>query len=220
VPLIPYGDDNGLARACRICDETPEKCMATPAEQIRMTCHPRPGEQEAIAKKLKEQSEADRAKKWCREHPTEMLCTPSRSPDQLELRGALEGAPVHMDPDSQLSSGGRVVLHNGSLMRVVMTPDGYLDIFYVEPRPGLNVLPGVRLLRGKWTGPPPQNLVAVAFVFPRPPCRPVPYGVRGVVDQSNTLVLHGPAPTVAPDCTVTGHEWSANSELRFEKVQP
>jgi hypothetical protein len=138
-------------------------------------------------------------------------------PYDLGPRGSPEGAPARVGP---VPDSGRVVLHNGSLMRVVMTPDGYMDIFYVRPRPGLPVLPGVRLLRGQWDGPPPQNFVAVAFVFPPYPCPPVPYGVRGVVDQSDTLVLFGPAPIVAPGCRVIGHDWTRNSELRFEQVRP
>ncbi len=137
----------------------------------------------------------------------------------LEPRGRLEGAPALEGGEQLLTQGGRVALHNGSLMRIVMTPDGYVDVFYVKPRPGLPVTPGVRLLRGRWTGPPPQNLVAVAFVFPPFPCPPVPYGVRGVVDQSNTLVLYGPAPIVAPGCRVIAHDWTRNSELRFEQVR-
>ncbi len=136
-----------------------------------------------------------------------------------EPRGRLgESAPV-LEGGEQAPRDGRVALHNGSLMRIVMTPDGYVDIFYVRPRPGLPVLPGARLLRGQWTGPPPQNLVAVAFVFPPYPCPPVPYGVRGTVDQGDSLVLYGPAPIVAPGCRVIGHDWTKNSELRFVPVR-
>ncbi len=139
---------------------------------------------------------------------------------------AFEDAPSQSPPSPPAGRvappRGSLAMHNGSLMRIVMTPDGYVDIFYERPRPGLPVLPGARLLRGKWDGTPPQNLVAVAFVFAMPPyrCPPIPYGVRGVVDQSDTLVLFGPAPVVAPDCRVIGHDWTKNSELRFTPVRP
>jgi len=156
---------------------------------------------------------ADAARVWCQAHPDHWKCSRPFPSD-----GRLEGAPVREGGENP-PPDGRVVLHNGSLMRIVMTSDGYVDVFYERPSPGLPVLPGVRLLRGKWTGPPPQNLVAVAFVFPPAPCPPVPYGVRGVVDQSNNLVLFGPAPIVGPDCTVVGHDWTRNSELRFEQVR-
>lgn len=107
--------------------------------------------------------------------------------------------------------------HNGSLVDLIQTPEGYLDIVYLQPRASLPVAPGVLLFRGKWYGKPPGVMAGIAFVFPGYPCtQPVPYKVQGTVDQSNALMLFGPAPIVSATCNVLGSDWTGNSVLRFE----
>ncbi len=108
------------------------------------------------------------------------------------------------------------VVHNGSLMLVTPLPGGLIQITYVQPRPNLYGLvgPGTLLLRGQWQA---GQLVATAFVFPPPPCPPVPYTVTGGVDPRNgVLIVAGPAPLIDPYvCAVVGMIWSNNSTLAF-----
>jgi hypothetical protein len=74
-------------------------------------------------------------------------------------------------------------VHNGSLMTMVQTPGGMM-VRYAQPRPDLFglVLPGTLLVEGRWVGPPPQMFIGTAFVFSSL-CGPIPYPVRGTVDQ-------------------------------------
>jgi Superinfection immunity protein len=130
----------------------------------------------------------------------------------------LESAPARQG-DEALPSSGRAVFHNGSLMRVILLPDGMVQIRYATPRPELRIPAGTLLVTGRWIGPEPQTFAGAANIFPPVPCLPIAYGVRGTVDKSNNLVLFGPAPIVGPDCTVVGHDWTRNSELRFEQVR-
>jgi hypothetical protein len=138
--------------------------------------------------------------------------------EQLDPRGRIGDAPEGKGGENP-PSNGRAVFHNGSLMRVILLPDGMVQIRYATPRPELRIPAGTLLVTGRWIGPEPQTFAGAANIFPPVPCLPIAYGVRGTVDKSNNLVLFGPAPIVGPDCTVVGHDWTRNSELRFEQVR-
>jgi hypothetical protein len=115
---------------------------------------------------------------------------------------------------------GRNAVHNGSLMTMFANPDtGDLVINYALPRPDLLGLvgPGTTLVRGRWSG---DVFVGEARVFSRY-CGAVPYPVRGSVDQSNALMLFGPAPQFDTACNVIGFDInSRNAVLRFEPEGP
>jgi hypothetical protein len=111
-------------------------------------------------------------------------------------------------------------VHNGSLMTMVQTPGGMM-VRYAQPRPDLFglVLPGTLLVEGRWVGPPPQMFIGTAFVFSSL-CGPIPYPVRGTVDQSQSLMLFGGAPIFDTTCRILGYSTdSAQAVLRFEPVR-
>lgn len=111
-------------------------------------------------------------------------------------------------------------VHNGSLMTMISTPGGML-VKYAQPRPDLFglVLPGTLLVEGRWVGPPPQVFVGTAFVFSSL-CGPIPYPVRGTVDQSQALMLFGAAPQFDTACRILGYSIeSQQAVLRFEPVK-
>ena len=111
-------------------------------------------------------------------------------------------------------------MHNGSIMTMMQTPGGMV-VRYAQPRPDLFglVLPGTLLVEGKWIGPPPQMFVGTAFVFSSL-CGPIPYPVRGTVDQSQALMLFGAAPQFDTACRILGYSMeSQQSVLRFEPVR-
>lgn len=116
----------------------------------------------------------------------------------------------------------RTAVHNGSLMTMTPAgPDGMV-IQYAQPRPDLYGLvgPGTVLVEGRWEGPPPQSFVGRAFVFSRL-CGPIPYPVRGTVDQSRALMLFGPAPQFDTACQILGVDYnSTQAVLRFEPQVP
>jgi hypothetical protein len=112
------------------------------------------------------------------------------------------------------------VVHNGSLMTMTQTPGGMV-VRYAQPRPDLFglVLPGTLLVEGRWVGPPPQMFVGTAFVFSSL-CGPIPYPVRGTVDQSQALMLFGAAPQFDTACRILGYSIeSQQAVLRFEPVK-
>ena len=121
---------------------------------------------------------------------------------------------------SALDQPGLNAVHNGSLMTMFANPDtGDLVINYALPRPDLLGLvgPGTTLVRGRWSG---DVFVGEARVFSRY-CGAVPYPVRGSVDQSNALMLFGPAPQFDTACNVIGFDInSRNAVLRFEPEGP
>jgi len=108
--------------------------------------------------------------------------------------------------------------HNGSLMEVIASGYGGLEIRYLEPRPGLwpaGVRPGMTLVAGAWLGPLFQGY---AHVFAGPGCV-TPYAVRGGADPAGVLVLTGPAPIVDWGCYMRGLAWTGNSTLVFVPVR-
>lgn len=115
----------------------------------------------------------------------------------------------------------RMATHNGSLVAILPAPGGGLVIKYAQPRPDLAglVTPGTVLARGQWRGPHAQVFVGEAFIFSRL-CGAIPYPVRGTVDQSQTLVLVGPAPQFDTSCRVIGYDIrSQHAMLRFEPTK-
>lgn len=117
------------------------------------------------------------------------------------------------------------VEHNGSLMLATVLPDGDLEIRYLRPRPGLPVVPGQLLVRGRWIEAPGQRpgaplvFAAISHSFP-PGCPPVPYKVTGTTPDKWTMILTGPAPVVDPyGCVIVDWIWSKNSTLVFNFVR-
>jgi hypothetical protein len=128
--------------------------------------------------------------------------------------GALIGAAT--------AASAQTLTHNGSLMEMLPAPGGGWVVQYAQPRPDLNglVMPGTVLVRGHWQGRPPQVFVGEAFVFSRL-CGAAPYPVRGTVDQSQVLILVGPAPQFDTSCRVVGYDIkSQHATLRFEPTKP
>lgn len=114
----------------------------------------------------------------------------------------------------------RNAVHNGSLMIMFTNAaTGDLVINYALPRPDLIGLvgPGTTLVRGRWSG---DVFVGEARVFSRY-CGAVPYPVRGSVDQTNALMLFGPAPQFDTACNIIGFDInSRHAVLRFEPEGP
>jgi hypothetical protein len=107
-------------------------------------------------------------------------------------------------------------LHNGSLMQITPLANHQVEISYLQPRPSLYglVAPGMVLLRGQWQHD--GVLTGTAFVFPTPPCPPVPYAVIGSMNPQGVLTVVGAAPLINPYvCAVVGMVWSNNSTLVF-----
>lgn len=101
--------------------------------------------------------------------------------------------------------------HNGSLMSV--GPDR--TVVYLEPRPGLPVLPGAVLFQGN-----PDNISGVAFGFVYG-CPSTPYKVHIVKPQPNIIILEGAAPVLdAITCRVLELTWQIPaSRLLFTRVK-
>lgn len=141
--------------------------------------------------------------------PCRMIC------NAILCAGALMGVVTAANAQTQIAT------HNGSLVTMLPAPGGGLIIKYAQPRPDLAglVTPGTVLARGHWRGPPPQVFVGEAFIFSRM-CGTIPYPVQGTVDQSQTLVLVGPAPQFDTSCRVIGYDIrSQHAMLRFEPTK-
>ena len=105
-----------------------------------------------------------------------------------------------------------LVTHDGLSMTVSRTGGEDIEIAYVEVPPALReigVSSGAVLLRGTWEN---TVLVGEAFAFAKD-CAPIPYKVRGIVDQSGALVVVGPMPK---DCADRALVWGSGSIMRFE----
>jgi hypothetical protein len=130
---------------------------------------------------------------------------------QAALAGGFDGPP----PQEALPPA-QGAIHNGSLVSVLSLPKGGMQIQYIQPRVGLlevGVRPGMILLQGRWSGPPPGLLTGTAFVFTGI-CPPTPYRVEG-----STTVLTGLAPVGDPySCPVVGLVPSADSVLVFQQL--
>ncbi len=135
---------------------------------------------------------------------------------QAALAGGFDGPP----PQEALPPA-QGAIHNGSLVSVLSLPNGGMQIQYIQPRVGLlevGVRPGMILLQGRWSGPPPGLLTGTAFVFTGI-CPPTPYRVEGSMTPDGSLVLTGLAPVVDPySCAVVGLVLSANSVLVFQQL--
>jgi hypothetical protein len=108
----------------------------------------------------------------------------------------------------------RTLTHDGTSMAMSNTDDE-IEIIYSEVPPALRelgVVPGTRLLHGKWED---TILVGTAYVFAKG-CAPIAYPVRGVVDRSGALIVIGPAPT---DCSRSQYAWGPSSVMRFDPPQ-
>jgi hypothetical protein len=82
----------------------------------------------------------------------------------------------------------------------------------------VGVVPGTLLVKGQWDN---QGTLffGEAKVFSR--CGPpLSYKVQGGVDPYGALILTGPAPVVAPDCSVLGVSTnSPNAVLSFTVIR-
>ncbi len=110
--------------------------------------------------------------------------------------------------------GPNFVEHNGSVMEVLGSVDGGVNITYAYPRRGLweLVAPGTLYVHGQWRE---GILYATAYVFSHQ-CGPIPYQVSGGIEPDGNLVLNGPAPLVDPlTCQVIQWIWSDNSTVVF-----
>lgn len=130
-----------------------------------------------------------------------------------------EEAPRLAPPPMALPPGARLVEHNGSIMALEPDPQTReVFIRYLQPRPGMaeaGAEPGMWLVRGRWT---PRGLfVGTAFVFSAA-CGRSPYRVEGRT-EGLLLVLRGPSPIIAWDCSVSGYAWTPNSTLVFRQVR-
>jgi hypothetical protein len=108
----------------------------------------------------------------------------------------------------------RTLTYDGSAMGMNNSGDE-IEIVYTEVPPmlrELGVVPGQRLLHGKWED---TILVGEAYAFAKG-CAPIAYPVRGVVDRSGALIVIGPAPT---DCSAREYAWGPSSVMRFDPPQ-
>jgi hypothetical protein len=107
------------------------------------------------------------------------------------------------------------VTHESEPMTLVVQPDSTIEISYITLPPLLRevgVKPGQILVQGKWTDR--DNVLegqAYAFVHG---CEPIPYPVRGVVNQTGVLVVIGPMPMSCTDRTLT---WKEGSVMTFDQ---
>jgi hypothetical protein len=107
------------------------------------------------------------------------------------------------------------VTHESEPMTLVVQPDSIIEISYITLPPLLRetgVKPGQILVQGKWTDR--DNVLegqAYAFVHG---CEPIPYPVRGVVNQTGVLVVIGPMPMSCTDRTLT---WKEGSVMTFDQ---
>jgi hypothetical protein len=109
----------------------------------------------------------------------------------------------------------RQVSYEGAPMTALVRGDS-IEIRYLNPPPNLRelgVTPGTPLLRGQWEG---GIFTGDAFVF-APGCPPVPFPVRGMIDNNGALLVLGPAPTAVKDCQAEALAWNERSILRFEQ---
>ena len=101
-------------------------------------------------------------------------------------------------------------------MHVFKSKDGAVNIVYAEPREGLQVRPGMLLVKGHW-----NEGVFQGQAYEYHPCGVLPYNVTGRrIDES--LVLEGLAPRVRPGtCTVLRLNYIrgvSNSVLKFDPL--
>jgi hypothetical protein len=112
------------------------------------------------------------------------------------------------------SAQDRRVTYEGTPMAAVVRGDS-IEIRYVNPPVNLRelgVTPDTLLVHGQWDA---GIFTGEAFIF-APGCPPVPYPVRGTIDNSGALLVLGPAPTAIKDCKAESLAWNASSILRFE----
>ena len=109
----------------------------------------------------------------------------------------------------------RTLTYDGAAMGMNNSGDE-IEIIYSEVPPmlrELGVVPGQRLLHGKWED---TILVGEAYAFAKG-CAPMAYPIRGVVDRSGALIVIGPAPV---DCAVPrSYMWGPSSVMRFDPPQ-
>jgi hypothetical protein len=101
--------------------------------------------------------------------------------------------------------------HNGSIVELVTTAGGAIEIRYTEPRKELKINPGTVLFRGTARN---GKLTGEAFLF-RPDCAPAGYPVAGE-RKDGMIVLEGRAPQRPPrSCQVIAGS-AEPSRLAFE----
>lgn len=112
----------------------------------------------------------------------------------------------------------RTVMHEGATYGLDVV-DQKLTITFLEPPADLREFGAARgmiLLQGKWS--PMGVLEAEAYAFAAG-CAPIPYPVRGIIDQAGQLIVIGPQPVVQ-GCKVTGSQWTEGAIMRFTSARP
>ncbi len=118
-------------------------------------------------------------------------------------------------PASPARGGESIWTHNGSTVRWVSSGQDRW-FYYVDPRPGLPVVPDTLLFEGQRIG---NRLVGTAYVFSSA-CPPTPYTVEGIIYSETDVSLFGAVPVVDPvSCDLVDYTWdSYNAALRFHYV--
>lgn len=119
--------------------------------------------------------------------------------------------------DLSESNNSQLMTHNGSLMKLFWD-DGEgttFEIYYVQPRDGLNVARGTLLVDG-YVQELGHNVTAVARTFKKG-CAPALYDVTGRTDTKGNLYLSGNAP-LRKGCKIIGYSDTNNSSLVFKIV--
>jgi hypothetical protein len=101
------------------------------------------------------------------------------------------GLPVPVTVGGPLIGG--LARYDGSIVAITSGPGDQALITYVNPRPSqitrFRITTGTLLARGLFRA---ERFTGEAWLFQ--PCGPVPFPVRGSVDQTGALVLVGTAP--------------------------